>query len=81
MSLCQPRTSLITHSLVFRPNSKSQRNIPAAAGSAESPEGATSSSSSSSSSSHNGNVVVNGGQEAAMNGVAESDVEEDMEIN
>ena len=77
MSLCQPRTSLITHSLVFRPNSKSQRNIPAAAGSAESSEGATSSSSSS----HNGNVVVNGGQEAAMNGVAESDVEEDMEIN
>jgi len=54
-----------------RPHSKSQRNIPAAAGSAETSEAATSS--------HNGNVV-NGG-EAVMNGVGESDVDEDMEIN
>ena len=54
----------------FRPNSKSQRNIPAAAGSAETSEAATSS--------QNGNVV-NG--DTAMNGVGESDVDEDMEIN
>ena len=56
---------------VFRPNSKSQRNIPAAAGSAETCEAATSS--------HNGNVV--NGDSAAMNGVSGSDVDEDMEIN
>merc|ERR1712203_600226 len=56
-----------------RPNSKSQRNIPAAAGSAETSQA--------SSSLHNGNVVngLNGGGEASMNGVGESD--EDMEIN
>ena len=47
---------------------KSQRNIPAAAGSAEA-----------ASSSQNGNVV-NGG-DAAMNGIGGSDVDEDMEIN
>ena len=46
---------------------KSQRNIPAAAGSAEA-----------ASSSQNGNVT-NG--DATMNGVGGSDVDEDMEIN
>merc|ERR1711874_319561 len=53
-----------------RPNSKSERNIPAAAGgSAETSEGATTS--------HNGSPsLVNGGDGATMNGVGESDVDE-----
>lgn len=54
-----------------RPQSKSKKNIPAAAGAAETETEATTSSLG-----HNGNLV-NGDSEAAMNGVSD----EDMEIN